>query len=113
MHGVDWGYSSQLTKKLSLSGITEIHRAADDAGNVYAEFAQAFNLEIAFTKKFAGYVEWYVISPLGGTVHTQHNADGGFVFRLSDNLQLDVEAGVGLNEAAPDFFAAAGGTVRF
>jgi Putative MetA-pathway of phenol degradation len=113
MPGVNWGYSWQITKKLSLSGITEIHRASDDAGNVFAEFAQAFNLEIDFTKKFAGYIEWFVISPVSGTVHTQHNADGGFIFRINNNLQLDIECGVGLNEPAPDFFAAAGGTVRF
>jgi hypothetical protein len=33
---------------------------------------------------------------------------GGFTFLVNDDLQLDVSAGAGLNDAAPDFFVAAG-----
>ena len=34
--------------------------------------------------------------------------EGGFTFLVNEDLQLDVSAGAGLNDAAPDFFVAAG-----
>jgi hypothetical protein len=39
--------------------------------------------------------------------------DGGFTWLVSDNLQLDISAGAGLNHAAPDFFISAGAAWRF
>ncbi|WMJ72981.1 transporter [Cytophagaceae bacterium ABcell3] len=39
--------------------------------------------------------------------------DGGFVYLVNDNLQLDIEAGVGLSEISPDGFVALGFSWRF
>ena len=40
------------------------------------------------------------------------DADGGFTFLVNNNFQLDVRAGVGLNEAADDYFVGTGFAVR-
>lgn len=38
----------------------------------------------------------------------EHSVDGGFMFMLLPNLQLDVAAGRALNDAAPDYFITSG-----
>ena len=55
-----------------------------------------------------------MLAPSGAdSARTEHYFDGGFTYRVSNNLQLDVRGGVGLNEAAADYFTGAGAVVRF
>ena len=37
-----------------------------------------------------------------------NSLDGGFTYALADNLQIDVLGGVGISEAAEDWFVGAG-----
>ena len=39
--------------------------------------------------------------------------DGGMLYRLTTNMQLDVRAGFGLSGRPDDFFTGAGFSVRF
>ncbi len=112
--GLLWGYQWQVNKVISITGLTAIKRDTDDDGIVYTEFDQALSVQFELTKKLQGYTEWYVISPTGRTIaRTQQNADGGFAYHVTNNFQLDIEAGVGLNAAADNFFAGTGAVVRF
>ncbi|HEY2759344.1 MAG TPA: transporter, partial [Pirellulales bacterium] len=112
--GLIWGYEWKLNEVYSITGLTAAMRATDDAGTVFTQFDQALSLNIQLTKPLQAYVEWYVIAPNGITLErTQHNADGGFAYHLTNNIQLDIECGVGLNAAADDFFAGSGAVVRF
>ena len=43
----------------------------------------------------------------------EYYADGGFVYRINNNFQLDIRAGIGLNRYADDFFAGSGFAVRY
>ncbi|MBW1687343.1 MAG: transporter [Deltaproteobacteria bacterium] len=43
----------------------------------------------------------------------EHSIDSGVTYLLSDDVQLDLSAGVGLNRAAPDFFISVGFAWRF
>lgn len=52
------------------------------------------------------FVEYYGVIEDGAP--DQHSADAGVTYLLSDDVQLDFSAGFGLNDAAPDFFVAAG-----
>lgn len=114
MPAVLWLYNWNITKNIVLEGLTGVDRAADDSGNIFTEFSQAWNLQFQLTKKLQGYVEWYVIAPNGRTTErTMHTIDGGFSYMVTNNFQLDIETGVGLNEAADDFFAGSGAVVRF
>ena len=109
-----WAYSWDLNEKISLGMSTEVERQRDDVGNVFTEFFQSISLEYKITKKLGDYTEWAVFAPSGETVaQTQHYADGGFTYYVTNNFQLDIEAGVGLNEAANNFFAGSGATLRF
>ena len=47
------------------------------------------------------------------SVPDMHAADGGFTWLLGDDLQLDVSAGAGLDDDAPDFLVSAGVAWRF
>jgi hypothetical protein len=72
------------------------------------------NVNFQLNKKLQAYVEWYVLSPTGSRIErTQHYSDGGFAYQLTNNFQVDIEVGVGLNAAANEFFAGAGAVVRF
>ncbi len=42
-----------------------------------------------------------------------NRADGGFTFLINNNNQLDVSAGIGLNDFAPDYFISCGYSFRF
>jgi hypothetical protein len=114
MPGVLWGYDWKLNEVFSITGLTAVMRSTDDNNTVFTEFDQALSLQIEITKKLQGYDEWYVISPSGQTIErTQHYMDGGFAYHLTNNIQFDIEAGVGLNAAANNFFAGSGATLRF
>jgi hypothetical protein len=114
MPGLEWAYSWEINKVFSLEMTTGIDRERDDAGNIFTQFAQAASLGFNLTKNLGGYTELYMFSPTGRTTEqVQYGADGGFTYRVTNNLQLDIEAGVGLNAAADDFFAGAGAVVRF
>ncbi|WP_242927226.1 transporter [Pontibacter vulgaris] len=63
-----------------------------------------------FTDKFTVYAEVFGNKPKGETA--AHQADGGLLFLLRDNLQLDVAAGTKLTSAAPDYFITAGISAR-
>jgi hypothetical protein len=112
--GILWPLSWEINKKVTVQMLTSANRARDDDGNVYTQVAQAISVSFQLSKQLECYAEWFVLSPTGRTIdRTQHYSDGGFAYHVTNNLQLDAEAGVGLNEAANDFFAGAGVVLRF
>jgi hypothetical protein len=55
-----------------------------------------------------------MLSPNGAeTEVTEHYFNGGFIYRVTNNFQLDIRAGTGLSEQATDFFCGLGSVVRF
>ena len=114
MPGLQWAYQWEFNKKVSLGMTTFVERQRDDLGNIFVEFAQSGSFDIELTKKLAMYNELYLISPTGRTdEQVQYYYDGGFTYHVTNNLQLDIEAGVGLNRAANDYFAGSGLVVRY
>jgi len=70
------------------------------------------SLGVGLTDRLGAFVESFGafgLSDGGGAVHS---ADGGFTFLLSRAFQVDVNAGVGLNEAAEDWFIGGGFAFR-
>jgi hypothetical protein len=109
-----WDYEWKLNEKLSLNGLTAIGRDTEGPGTVFTHMDQALLLQLDLTKDLSSYVEWFVIASSGATiVRTQHYSDGGFAYHLTNNIQFDIEAGVGLNAAASNFFAGSGAVIRF
>lgn len=112
--GLAWLYGWDLNDWISLGGMTQGNRALDSiTGRPYLEFSQSWSFGYDLSEHFGAYTEWYVISPDGADFdHCQNYVDAGVTYLLSDNLQLDIRYGVGLNEAADNYFAGAGVTWR-
>ena len=48
-----------------------------------------------------------------GGAGPSHYAVGGFVYFITKNVEVDIRAGVGLNQRANDFLAGTGFAIRY
>lgn len=64
------------------------------------------------TDRLGGFVEGFGLLGVGDGRPSWHALDAGFTFALRANLQLDTSAGVGLSDAAEDWFVGAGLSLR-
>lgn len=112
--GVNWLYGWDVDEFYSIGGSTQVNRRLDDEDVYFAEFAQSVTINYALTEKLGGYTEWFALMPSGSVMELpKQYFDGGFIYRVHNNLQLDIRAGVGINQPADDFFAGIGSVVRF
>lgn len=113
--GLNWIYAWELSDNLSTAGSTQVNRSVDGTtGNTYTELAQSWTVAASLTDELGAYTEWFALIPSGAdTDQTQHYLNGGFTYLLSNDVQFDIRAGVGLNDAADDYFFGTGLTVRF
>jgi hypothetical protein len=113
--GFNYCYGWDITEELSMGGSTAVNGATDDeTADIYSEFSQSWTFNRSLGEQVTGYVEWYVLVPISAdTNRTQNYFNGGFSVLLNDNVQWDIRAGVGLNEAADDFFAGSGLSIRY
>ncbi len=112
--GLNWLYGWDIDEFYSIGGSTQVNRRLDEANVFYTEFAQSLTINYALTEKIGGYTEWFALMPSGSVLELpKQYFDGGFIYRVHNNLQLDIRAGMGLNQAADDFFAGVGSVVRF
>lgn len=70
-------------------------------------------LGIGLNDKVATFVELFGSVPASAGGSPAHSLDGGITYLLRDNLQLDVAGGIGLSDAADDWFAGIGVSWRF
>jgi hypothetical protein len=112
--GVNWLYGWDVLEWLSFAGSTQGNMSIDEVGDDYFEFAQSFTFGYSLTEKLGAYTEWFMLAPAGATAaRTEHYLDGGFTYKVTNNLQLDIRAGLGLSEASDDYFVGSGLVVRF
>ncbi len=113
--GFNYCYGWDITDDWSTGASTQLNRAVDDVtGDAYVEFAQSWTVGHSWTERLGSYSEWYVLAPCSAdTNHTQNYFDGGFTYLISDNIQWDIEAGIGLNEAADDYYVGTGLSIRW
>ena len=78
----------------------------EDDSSRHFIFRPELALGVSISERMGIFVEYYGVVEDGAS--DQHSADAGITYLLNDNVQLDLSAGVGLNDAAPDFFVAAG-----
>ena len=83
-----------------------------DVPNDYRCFARVANhLKLSAD---SAYTEWFAFIPSGAdTARTEHYFNGGFSYLISNDIQFDIRAGVGLNDAADDYFLGTGFSIRF
>lgn len=113
--GVNWVYSWEINDFLSTGGSTQGNRRIDDTtGDAYLEIAQSWTAGYHLSDNLGAYTEWFAFIPSGAdTERTQHYFDGGFTYLINNNMQFDINAGIGLNSAADDYFLGMGLAIRF
>jgi len=103
-----------VSDDFSIGGSTQANRALDDNGEeYYVEFAQSLTTGYGLTEKLGSYAEWFMFAPCSAeTARNQQYFNAGFTYLVTDNFQWDIRSGVGLNDAADDFFTGTGFAVR-
>lgn len=84
-----------------------------DQGERFHRFAGALSVQYELTERAQTFLEYYGLSPRGKNAGNASYVDGGFTYRVNDDLQLDASAGVGLNGEKNDFFLSVGAARRF
>ena len=111
--GANLIYGWEISDFLSTAGSTQGNLRHEDNGNEYWEIAQSWTVAYSLSEQVGAYTEWYGLFPSGADAErTEHYFNGGFTYLLNDHLQLDLRSGVGLNNAADDYFIGAGMSIR-
>ena len=80
----------------------------------FSRFSQSFVAFYTATERATLFYEWYVFTFTNAADNRPQNyMDGGLLYRLSPNIQLDLRAGFGLSGRPDDFFTGAGFSIRF
>ncbi len=113
--GVNWLYGWDVTDCLTTAGSTQVNRAVDSAtGAGFTEWAQSWTVGYSLHDRVGIYTEWFALMPDNAdTAQVEHYGNGGFTFLFNDDIQWDIRAGVGLNDAADDYFCGTGLSIRF
>ena len=114
--GVNWLYGWDVNDLIGIGGSTQFNRAVDDTSEFYTEWAQSFTVVLSLSDNLSQYTEWFTFIPAGASdasVGVEHYLDGGFAYLLTDDIQVDIRAGVGLNARSDNFFSGAGISMRF
>ena len=113
--GLNWIYGWVLSDFISTAGSTQFNRALDETTMTsYTEWAQSWTIAYSLAEQLGAYTEWYAFFPhSANTARDEHYFNGGFTYLFGDNVQWDIRAGLGLNDAADDYFVGTGFTMRF
>lgn len=113
--GLNWIYAWDVNDFISTSGSTQFNRAIDDGSDeAYSEWAQSWTIGYSLADTLGAYTEWFALIPHSAdTARNQHYFNGGFTVLINNDVQWDIRAGVGINDAADDYFVGTGLALRF
>ena len=113
--GLNWIYAWEVTDRLGFGGSTQFNRLVDgETSALYTQWAQSLVSGVSLTEDLAAYAEWFAFFPDDAeTDPVEHYLNSGFARRFGNNVQWDIRAGVGLNDASQDFFVGTGLSLRF
>jgi hypothetical protein len=103
------GYT--LSPRIDL-GVNANYSYVNDGDDRYGEFSPSASLGYALTDRVGSFFEYYSFHPFRDQPATYY-LNTGMTYLLSDNAQLDVRVGSGLNGPSDDFFIGTGAAVRF
>lgn len=96
-------YRWELTGRLALGGTTGL-APFDVDGDDFLQLQQTASLDWVGTRRLGLFAQWEMLVDHGSADDgSQHMLGAGFSYLLTQRLQLTWQAGLGLNEAAPDF----------
>lgn len=110
--GVKVCFGWELSENWALSSNLNYDRSSE-AGIAFNQFSQSLSLGWGFMEQWGAYLEAFSFQPdlLGKTDTTYINT--GLTYLVSDDVQLDVRAGSGLNGINKDYFIGFGVSNRF
>ncbi|MCS7466322.1 transporter [Stieleria sp. ICT_E10.1] len=113
--GLNWIYGWEVNDFVSTAGSTQFNRAIDEGtGDAFTEWAQSWTFGYSLTDKIGAYTEYFGLYPTSAdTTVPEHYFNGGFTYLVCDDVQWDIRAGTGLNDAADDYFVGTGLSLRF
>lgn len=113
--GMIWIYGWEINDCISTAGQSQFNSVIDpETSRNYTEFSQSWTVGYSLTERVGSYTEWYGLFPSGAdTAKPQHYVNGGFTYLVHNDLQLDFRAGVGINDAADDYFLGTGLSYRY
>jgi hypothetical protein len=113
-------YGWNFTEKLTLCGSTGylgVRQTDLGPGRRADRFERWHQSVVAFfsaTDRTTLFYEWYVLMfATAADNRPTHFMDGGILYRLTPNMQLDLRAGFGLSGHPDDFLTGVGYSVRF
>ena len=71
----------------------------------------AIGASFSLSDHLGSYVEYFGVH--SDSADSTHSLGGGFTYLINNDLQLDINGGIGLNNAADDYFAGAGVSWRY
>ena len=101
----------ELSERTALGSNVGYSRVKEE-GDDFGELAGSLSLGRALGDRLGGYVEYYGFARQGGR-GDDHFLNGGLTWALSEDSQLDLRAGAGLNDQAADYFVGAGAAWRW
>ncbi len=113
--GLNWLYGWDINDFFSTAGSTQFNKSIDElTGGSYTEWAQSWTIGYSITERMGGYTEYFGFYPSGAdSARVLHYFDGGFTYKLTNDVQVDIRGGKGLNAAADDYFVGSGIAIRF
>ena len=112
-------YGWKATEKLTIGGSTGYlgrreHFALRPArrSDVFERFHQSLVAFYSPAKRTTLFYEWYILMPTSDSP-TLNYMDGGVLYQLTQNMQLDLRVGFGLNGNPGELFTGAGFSWRF
>lgn len=112
--GLNWNYGWEINDFISTAGSTQFNRQIDDTtGTAYTGWAQSWTVAYSLTDRVGAFTEWFAFFPHSSDTHLpEHYFNGGFTYLVSNDIQWDIRAGLGLNDAAEDYFVGTGLSIR-
>ncbi len=118
MPGVNLDLGWEIVKdRLGMEMVTSANGLRDDVGQAYVNFAQGITGTFNVTRNLEAFTEYDIFVPMGAVApeqaHLQEYVVGGFVYFLNNYFEVDIRAGVGLNNHASDYLLGTGFAARY
>jgi hypothetical protein len=105
-----WAYD--LTDRLALSGNVNLAVVSEESDR-FLQTAASLSAAYSISDRWGAYLEYFGFYPNSEHSDCAHTLNGGITFLVTNNFQLDLRTGFGLNEEADDFFTGIGFAWRF
>ncbi|UCE19342.1 MAG: transporter [Gemmatimonadota bacterium] len=97
--GVIWDYA--MTPSLGAFGTILGTTTQPESSRIYT-VQPAVGASVSLSSGLSAFVEYFSMLP-SEKAASQHSLDAGFTYLMTDDIQLDGSAGIGLDRDAPDF----------